>query len=142
MQYVRTNMRVPRGVRKRLLDSRMGGATLLALMSLALAREAPAQIRVVATDAVRQSAVFSMDGDLHVVTAGGGVGRSAFRLMHITESGALISTASSENGLSHRFVLRVGDSLPSDASGSELHREPAQTLFRNEDRPSPSGDLE
>lgn len=73
MQYVRTNMRVPRGVRKRLLDSRMGGATILALMSLALAREAPAQIRVVATDAVRQSAVFSMDGDLHVVTAGGGV---------------------------------------------------------------------
>lgn len=142
MLYVRTNMRVPSGVRKLLLDSKIGGTIILALMFLALAHEAPAQIRVVATDAVQQSAVFAVDGDLLIVTAGGGIGRSAFRLMHITESGALISTASSKNGLSYRFVLRVGDSLPSDASESEHHREPAQTLFRNKDRLSQFGGLE
>lgn len=142
MQYVRINMCVPKGLRKRRMDSRVGGAAILVLMSLALASEAPAQIRVVATDAVRQSAVFSMDGNLHVVTVGSGVGRSAFRLMHITESGVLISTASSDNGLPHGFVLHVGDSLPSDVHGSEPQQEPVQTLFYNEDRPSPPGDLE
>lgn len=142
MQYVRTNMRIPGSVRRLLLDSMIGGAIILALTSLALAREAPAQIRVVATDAVRQSAVFSIDGDLLVVTAGDGVGGSAFRLMHITESGVLVSTALSESELSHRFVLRVGDSLPSDVSGHEHAQELVQTLFCNEDCPSPSGSLE
>lgn len=87
-------------------------AVIFALAPPATAQDATSKNRIVAVNPVRQTAVFSVGGELQVVASGKLVGSTAFRLVHITSSNALMALDTVSQQPEHRFTLKVGDFLP------------------------------